>query len=191
MSRKDRIDDIKNELKALSGGDMTSWTSPDLPEHVAEQFWKDVLAFETAPTTTNFQQLTRAGVPLPPPDDVADPDMHSVLWGVINGLAAVRVFLQWTDHLSDRQLYEALWKDVLHDEIADLPATSPGAWHVDMSGGDPESGAYWKYYADEEHRKAFLEQEPGFDMPPHQQPPYDRDRHLPAPPDQTDGDTRH
>ena len=63
MSRKDRIDDIKNELKALSGGDMTSWTSPDLPEHVAEQFWKDVLAFETAPTTTNFQQLTRAGVP--------------------------------------------------------------------------------------------------------------------------------
>jgi len=36
-----------------------------------------------------------------------------------------------------------------------------------------------KYFADEESRASWLAQFPDYEMPPHQEPPDDRDRHLP------------
>jgi hypothetical protein len=38
-----------------------------------------------------------------------------------------------------------------------------------------------KYYADEEWRRQFQEEFPDFQMPEHEDPPYDRDRLLPQP----------
>jgi hypothetical protein len=48
---------------------------------------------------------------------------------VIEGLARLRIFLSQTNHLSDRRLYELLWRDVLREAIKDLPLTAASAWH--------------------------------------------------------------
>ena len=191
MTRKERIDQLKKELETLAGGKFHSWTSEKMPAEMEERFLKDVLAFETAPMTTNFDQLVAAGVALPNPDDVPEADIHSTLWGVIHGLAELGVFLDQTDHLNDRELYSVLWKDVLREEVPMLPKDSQGSWHVDLPGGDPESRQYLKFYADDDFRKNWQEEFPDYEMPAHEDPPHDRDRLLPVPSDQDDDGLRH
>jgi hypothetical protein len=191
MTRKHRITQMKKQLTALSKGQMKSWMSDDIPEEVAEEFLKGVLEFETAPKTTHFEQLGRAGVALVAPDQVSDAELHARLWTVIHGLASLGVYLNWTDHLSDRELYTVLWNDVLREDVPMLPEASRGAWHVDLPGDDPDSRLYLTYYAREDDRKHWLEDFPDYDMPAHADPPYARDRLLPRPADLPDTDTRH
>ena len=42
---------------------------------------------------------------------------------------------------------------------------------------------YLKYYADEDWRQQWMADFPDYDLPAHENPPYDRDRHLPRPDD--------
>lgn len=181
MTRRDRIDQIKKQLQALAKGQMLSWTADDVPEEVAEQFLSNVLAVETAPTTTNFEQLARAGVALPAPDLVSDADITSTLWSVIRGLTELRVFLRCTDHLSDRELYAVLWHHVLREQLPLLPPSSDGAWHIDVQGSDPDPHVYLKYYAREQDRERWKQDFPDYEMPAHEDPPFDRDKLLPVP----------
>jgi hypothetical protein len=95
---------------------MIAWESDTLSPKEREQFWRHVVEYETAPSTTHFQQLTEAGLELPAPDDVSDEEVTPSLLALVGGLARIRVFITNTDHLSDRELYEVLWRDVLRDE---------------------------------------------------------------------------
>jgi hypothetical protein len=162
-------------------GSVASWVSDALSADENEAFWRRVTTHETAPLTTDFQQLLDAGVELPDPDSLDAEQLTAKLWEVIRALAELDVFLEFTDHLSDRELYEKLWRDLLRTEREDL--ADGGVWHVDASssGGDEGAYVYLKYYADARDRELWLADFPDDDMPPHEDPPYDRDRHLPKP----------
>ena len=45
----ERIEKLKREAPALSGGKMVTGIAPNCPPETQEQFWKNVLAFENAP----------------------------------------------------------------------------------------------------------------------------------------------
>ena len=53
--------------------------------------------------------------------------------------------------------------------------------HLDMvgSGSEEDIALYLKYYADEDERQRWAKEWPGDPVPPHEAPPFDRDRHLP------------
>jgi hypothetical protein len=80
-----------------------------------------------------------------------------------------------------------LWRETLHHEVPIEPDDPDdlddfgGAWHVDLvSTGSAENIRAWlMYYADEQTRDHWRREYPEDDMPAHQDPPYDRDRHLP------------
>jgi hypothetical protein len=179
-----RINELREAAREAAGGEMTEWESPDCPPEIAEQFWSNVLAFESAEETCHFIQLEEQGIALPPPEALTDEELTKKLWEVIHVLARMNVFLSQTDHWSDRELYEHMWHETLREITMELPPDSGWTHHIDFlsSGSDEDNELYLKYYADEEWREHWRRDFPDDVIPPHVDPPYDRDCKLPKPP---------
>jgi hypothetical protein len=176
-----RIEDLKRQAEQM--GMEATWESGELSFEEQERCWRNIVAFETAPLTTLLQQLRDAGCELPEPESMTDDQLTVKLGEVIDALVRLRVFLEFTDHLSDRDLYLRLLQRALPQEIPWLPMDPRSAWHLQLLQGgiDEDTDAYLRYYADEDERRQWLVDFPDYVMPPHEELPYDRDRHLPAP----------
>jgi len=177
------IEELKRRAEELTGGHMEIGGLDDCPAEVEEGFWKYVVDYEEAPWTTNFQQLENAGVSLPAPDSLKDAELTAKLWEIIQKLALLNVFIEQTDHLSDRELYTHLWTDSLREETKALPLAANSACHIQLlsGGSDEDNLLYLKYYADDDFRRHWRQDFPKDPIPRREDPPYDRDRRLPKP----------
>lgn len=146
------------------------------------EFVRKMEVFENGPTTTNFAQLIEHGIQLPDPDSISDADITAKLWEVIAGLSKLRVYLDQTDHLNDRELYTTLWRDVLRTEVPAIDEIGFNS-HVGLltPGDDEHTAVYLRYYADEDERRSWIEDFGVSDLPVHEDPPYNRDQLLPRP----------
>jgi hypothetical protein len=99
-------------------------------------------------------------------------------------MAGLGAYLLHTNHLSDRKLYEYLYNDGLREEAVLFPENPSYAYIIDLtgSGSEEDNLLYLKYYADEEHRKQWAHDWPDDPMPPHEDPPFNRDSSLPQSP---------
>jgi hypothetical protein len=176
-----RINELKQEAEELAGGEMFAYESDQMPSPMAEQFWQHVVDYEKAPWTSLYELMTNDGLELPPPETLTDAQLSAKLGDIIRWMADRRSFLHSTDHLSDRELYTHLVEDTLHEHMKDMPYDEYSAHGIDLvsSGSDEDNYLYLKYYADEQSRRHWQESFPDDDLPAHEQPPYDRDRHLP------------
>ena len=176
-----RINELRHKAEELAGGQMVAWESEECPPDIQESFWRRVVEYERAGWTSHSEQLTRAWVELPPAGALDDPALSAKLRELVEALARMRVFVHNTNHLSDRELYEELVGEVLHERVADVPADPHGCYVIDLlgSGSDEDTRLYLRYYADEEWRRQWAKDFPEDEIPPHEDPPYDRDRFLP------------
>jgi hypothetical protein len=146
-----------------------------------EEFARRMQLFEDGPITTTLDQLLEDGVELPEPGSIRDADVSATLWRVIHAMARRRVYIDQTDHLSDRELYSSLWHDILREEV---PAIDEIGFNteVQLSGdGEPGTYLYFRHYAAERDRQIWLRDFPDYEMPAHEDPPYSRDWLLPSP----------
>jgi len=188
VDREIRINELKAEAEELADGEMFTFESEDAPPEILEAFWKNVVETEKAGWTSSRRQLEADGVALPPPDQLDDRELAAKLREVFDGLAKRHTYVYHTDHLSDRELYEELWSEGLNEEFPEMTAES-GQSFLDMigSGSEEDTHVHLKYYADEEDRRRHREEWPDDEIPQHEDPPYDRDRHLPKPPETPGG----
>ncbi len=64
---------------------------------------------------THKELLARDDVALPPPQELNDEALALKLIEVIHSPAEHRIFLENTNHFSDRELYTHLWEDALNE----------------------------------------------------------------------------
>ena len=178
----ERIRDLQRRAEAFVSGELSLFESEEMSQGLREQFLEYVEAFDEAQWITSFELLEQGGMELPAPEELDDSQLTAKLWEVIRGLAMLRMFLYSTDHLSDRELYKALWHELLREENPVMPINEDSACHIDLvsSGSEEDNELYLRYYADEEARREWAQDWPNDAMPTHETPPYDRDRHLPT-----------
>jgi hypothetical protein len=185
----ERVAALKRRLSDLAGGSMMVGGAVNLPLDVEEKFLEHVLAFETAPPTTLWDTLAREGLVPRPPNELSDQELETELTRLIEKLAECGFYLEDTNHLSDRELYALLLDKVLVEERPDLPLETGWRCHITISDfGPPDDPAgtqtYLKYYADPATRDLWKKDFPDDPLPPHEEPEWDRDRHLPRPPEE-------
>src|SRR5260370_29950715 len=95
-----RIEDLKRHAEELCGSQREVGSLDDCSAEAEEPFWKQVGDYEEATWRPHCQQLENAGVSLPPPDSLKDEELTAKLWGIIQKLAMLHVFIEQTDHLS-------------------------------------------------------------------------------------------
>jgi len=177
-----RIEKLRKQIEQVAGEPICGGVTASCPQELEEAFLENVLALETHGFVRPFDALVEAGFSLPPPDELNDTAMTAKLWEVIRALAERRLFLESTDHLSDRALYSWLWKDALREELMGFGLPF-GNCHLDVLGSCSEEDIIlqMRYYASEKQRADFGAEFPDFPMPLREKPPFDRDRHLPKP----------
>ena len=181
--REKRIEALRKQAEEISGGSMLWGKTDHLPPEIEEEFWKQIVAYESAEPVDLFDLLAQGGVSLPPPALVSEALLPDKLWEAIYYLATVGCYLENTDHLSDRELYTLLWDELLREPAILFPDDPNYAYHIDTIGGGSEEdqAIYLKYYAREEDRRRWAEEWPDEKFPEPAPRPYDRDRHLPRP----------
>ena len=136
------------------------------------EFLASMLQWERAPALP-ISHWFEPELELPPPDTLSDAVLSRLLWDAINRLADRNIVLEYTDHLSDRELYAILYRDILPSTEKRIDKLSkPLRWRLVDSDSDPD--AWLTYYANDAQRYLW-ELENGQVPPPHEDPPFPRD----------------
>jgi len=180
-NQEQRIAKLREEIKKLGGSTMSL---ENLPADMEEEFLRHVLEYETAEAISLFRMLENSGMELPPPKELTDIDLTTKLKETIERMASLGAYIMHTNHLSDRALYEYLYDDGLREEAVLFPENPSYAYMIDLtgSGSEEDNQIYLKYYADEKHRRQWALDWPDDVIPAHEEPPFDRDKHLPQSP---------
>ena len=133
-------------------------------------FLESMLAWERAPALP-ISCWSLPELVLTRPSSQDDDVLQTLLYDTIQRLFSVRVVLEMTDHLSDRELYTLIYRDILPacEKKVDLPGNYL-CWRC-LDESDHE--AWLKYYASETERLQWLENNWG-SLPEAQALPYRR-----------------
>jgi hypothetical protein len=180
-NQETRIAKLREELEKLGGSTMSFEA---MPADMEEEFLRHVLEYETAEPISLLRLIENSGLQITAPEDLDASNLTTRLKEIIERMATLGAYVLHTNHLSDRGLYEYLYNDGLREEAVLFPENPSYAYMIDLtgSGSEEDNQVYLKYYADEEHRKQWALDWPDDPLPDHEDPPFDRDRHLPQSP---------
>lgn len=142
-----------------------------MPTPVENEFLASMLAWERAPVLPISQWFTPE-LALSPPDSLDDQALRHLLWETIHKLYEARIVLDFTDHLSDRELYRIIYRDILPspEKKIDLPRNF---LHWSCLDPDDDPQTWLRYYATAAERREWAD-ETGEPLPPSEPPPHPR-----------------
>ncbi len=162
---------LRDELEPFFDESIRILSSRRLPTPRENEFLASMLAWERAPVLPISQWFDPELV-LAHPESLDDQSLRAELAHVIRRLFEKRIVLEYTDHLSDRELYCLIYRDILPspEKRIDLPGNYLH-WHCLDDHADPE--LWLRYYASDDERQRW-EEETGETAPPAEVPPYRR-----------------
>lgn len=142
--------ELRDELERYFDESISRVNVQQLTVAAENEFLACMLAWEQAPVLPIYRWFEPELRP-PRPDALSDADLHEILWGVIGKLFSKRIVLDFTDHLSDRELYCLIFRDILpaREKKVDWPNNY---LHWDCTGPSRDPEVWLSYYATEEER---------------------------------------
>lgn len=163
--------ELRDELERYFDESITRVNIQHWPLRAENEFLACMLAWEQAPVLPIYRWFEPELRP-PRPETLEDEDLNRILWDVVRKLAAHRIVLDFTDHLSDRQLYCLIFRDIL--PAREKKTDWPGNYlHWDCTGPNSDPEIWLRYYATEEERHTW-ERTYRQPLPPVAKPPYPR-----------------
>jgi hypothetical protein len=163
--------ELRDELEPYFDESLRSVNVDELPTPVENEFLASMLAWERAPILPICQWF-EPELKLPHPDGLTNEELRDRLWDAIHQLFGRRIVLDFTDHLSDHELYCLIYRDILPCSEKKIDSlTNYLHWDCAEVGGDPTT--WLRYYATAEERKAWAEDFSG-PLPAADDPPYPR-----------------
>ncbi len=162
---------LREELEPFVDESIDLVSMRSLPTVRENEYLASMLAWERAPALPIAQWFSPP-LELPHPAQVDDPELHERLWRTIRRLHSQRIVLDFTDHLSDRELYCLIYRDIL-PAMEKRIESSRHFLHWDCSDTSGDQLVWLRYYATDEERQMWQEQT-GEPLPPRDDPPYPR-----------------
>ncbi len=142
---------LRDELEPFFDESLQRVNSATVPTQVENEFLASMLAWERAPILPISQWFTPE-LKLPHPDTLSVDELHARLWQTVQQLFEKRIVLEFTDHLSDHDLYCLIYRDILPSPEKKIDAAGNYLhWDCADVSGDPQ--AWLRYYATDEERE--------------------------------------
>jgi hypothetical protein len=164
--------ELRDELEPFFDESLRSVNVEELPTPVENEFLASMLAWERAPVLP-ISQWFEPELKLPHPDTLTEEALHERLWDTIHKLYGRRIVLEFTDHLSDRELYCLIYRDILPCAEKKIDSLL-NYLHWDCAGMGDDPTVWLRYYATEEERISWVE-DLGEALPVAEEPPYPRE----------------
>lgn len=162
---------LRDELEPYDDDSLNMVALGHMTTRRENEFLQSLLLWERAPIMP-IAQWFEPPLELPHPDTLDDRQLRRHLGELIDRLASRRIVLQWTEHLSDCQLYCLILRDILTspEKRLDLPERWL-SWRCLDEQGDPDT--WLRYYATHEQRAEWA-RENGRLPPDAETPPFPR-----------------
>ena len=162
---------LRDELEPYLDESVELVNVRDMPTRDENEFLASMLEWERAPVVP-ISQWFQPRLDPPSGESLDDQALHKILWETIHALFAKRIVLDFTHHLSDRDLYRLICRDILPSLEKKIERTRTYLHWLCL---DPESEAdiWLRYYASEEEREAWAA-EGGKELPLSELPPFPR-----------------
>ena len=176
-NRRDEVEQLllnaklRDELEPFLDEAVDPANTCHMPTHLENEYLASMLEWERAPVLP-ISRWFQPELVLPPHDELDDATVHDFLWEAIEALHDQQIVLDFTDHLSDRELYCLIARDILPSLEKKLKRANTFLhWQcIDLSR-DPE--LWLRYYATPDERESW-QAEFGARLPECATPPYPR-----------------
>jgi hypothetical protein len=163
--------ELRNELERYYDESLFVIDTGQMTTHNENEYLRSILAWEQAPVLP-ISQWFEPELKLPPHELLSDADVGEKLQQTLQDLYDRNIVLDFTGHLSDRQLYCLIRRDILPEKEKRLAvANSYLHWQCIDPIIDEEN--WLRFYADDEERRQW-QAETGLPLPPMEELPFPR-----------------
>jgi hypothetical protein len=160
--------ELRNELERFYDESITRVNVQHLPLSAENEFLASMLAWEEAPVLPIYRWFEPELRP-PNPSALDDDNLSTLLIDLIEKLYEKRIVLDFTDHLTNRELFCLICRNILpvREKKLDL---ARNYLHWDCSG---DTETWLRFYAKEQERQSWSESY-HLPLPAPKTPPYPR-----------------
>ena len=162
---------LRDEMEPFVDESLSLLDSRRLPIELENKFLASMLAWEKAPVLP-IGKWFEPELKLPAPETLDDVQLHQQLHQVIGRLFEKNIVLEFTDHLSDRQLMCLIIRDILPAQEKRISYTD-SFLHWQCIDEELDEEVWLRFYANDFERREWAQQT-GLRLPPCEQAPFKR-----------------